>query len=183
MRKQPIQKKILLLLLAFAMTLTLAACGGTPDDPSKVKGETFDAGNVSALTPKGWKAFPVSDFFDEYEGDNDPNAMQICKDADSEWDLFSKPYIQINYYGPETSFYSSKDLYDDVEDIESFTLGNYTWNGYNCTSLDYPYTILETTDGDISIQVNILKKSSGNLEIALEDAEVQAIISSITVTE
>ena len=109
--------------------------------------------------------------------------MQICKDADDEWDLLSKPYIMITYYDPETSFLSAKDWYDDAEDIESFTLGNYTWEGYTCTSLDYPYTILETIDGDIAIQVDILEKSSDKLEIALEDVDVQAIIASITVTE
>lgn len=134
MRKKNIQK-CFLLILALAMLLALTACGGTPEDPSEVKGETFDAGNISALAPKGWKAFPVSDLFDEYEGDNNPNSMQICKDADDEWDLLSKPYIMITYYDPETSFLSAKDWYDDAEDIESFTLGNYTWEGYTCTSL------------------------------------------------
>mgnify|MGYP001054167195 FL=1 len=183
MRKKNIQKSFLLI-LALAMLLALTACGGgSPENPSEVKGETFDAGNISALAPKGWKAFPVSDLFDEYEGDNNPNSMQICKDGDDEWDLLSKPYVMITYYGPEASFYSSKDWYDNVEDIESFTLGNYTWEGYTCTSLDYPYTILETIDGDIAIQVDILEKSSDKLEIALEDVDVQAIIASITVTE
>ena len=82
MRKKNIQKSFLLI-LALAMLLALTACGGgTPEDPSEVKGETFDAGNISALAPKGWKAFPVSDLFDEYEGDNNPNSMQICKDGD-----------------------------------------------------------------------------------------------------
>ena len=115
MRKKNIQKSFLLI-LALAMLLALTACGGgTPEDPSEVKGETFDAGNISALAPKGWKAFPVSDLFDEYEGDNNPNSMQICKDADDEWDLLSKPYIMITYYDPETSFLSAKDWYDDAE--------------------------------------------------------------------
>lgn len=177
-------KKIIAILLALVLCFSLAACGGDGDKtsgdttPDEVKGETYDAGNVSALVPQGWKAFPVSDLFEEYDGDNDPTAVQICKGGESEWDIFTKPYLQINYY-PDNSLYVSKDFYDDAADLEPMQLGGRTWNGFTATSMDYPMAIL-WTEGDVQIQVTVnLGTTDGT--ITINDADVQAIIASIQV--
>ena len=163
-------KKLMALLLALVLcTAMLAGCGGDKEEAPKtadeVKGETYDAGIVSALVPNGWKAFPVSDMFDEYDGEN-------------EFDLFTKPYVQINYY-PDTSMYVSSDWYDDVVDLEAKQIGNYTWNGFTCNNMGYPTAVLYT-DGDVQIQITMILENEGN-KIALEDADVQAIIASIQV--
>ncbi len=142
------------------------------------KGETYDAGNVSVLVPDGWKAFPVTDVFEEYDGEYDPTAVQVCKGGEEEWDIFTKPYMQINYY-PDNSMYVSSDWYDNVVELEPMQIGGYTWNGFTGTSLDYPMAVLYT-DGDVQIQVSITLENTDG-KISLDDADVQAIIASIQV--
>ncbi len=183
MRKEKLGKKILVYVLTVSVLAMLAGCGGSVDDQAEVKGEVFDAGQISALAPKGWMAFPVPDAFDAHGGENKPDEINICKDAKNQWDMFNNPMITITYFGPDKSFTSAKSFYEDVEDIAGFTLGNYEWTGFRGTSLgDAPYTILETTDGEIAIQVAIMEKSNNEkLEIKLDDADVQAIVASITV--
>ena len=178
-------KKLIALLMALVLCLSLTACGGDAADNSgassgqqEIKGETYDAGNVSALVPDGWKAFPVSDLFDEYDGDNDPTALQVCKGGETEWDVFTKPYIQVNYY-PDTELSIYKDLYDDVVDLDPIELGGRTWNGFTCSSLDYPIAIF-WTEGSEQIQVTVnLGTTDGTINV--DDADVQAIIASIQV--
>lgn len=184
-------KKVVRILLAAVLTVTLlfsfAACGekdpsaAAGGDPSKITGETFDAGNITALCPDGWKAFPVSDTFDEYEGDNDPNAVSLYKGAESEWDMFSTPGIQINYYGPESGMTAPyKDFYDNVVDLEDMTIGDCTWHGFSGESLETPLTMLWTEDGGALTQVTVWTEMDGKT-ISLEDADVQAILMSIQV--
>ena len=176
-------KKVMALLLALVLcTAMLAGCEGgkgeAPKTAGEVTGETYDAGNVSVLVPNGWKAFPVSDMFDDYDGENDPTAVQVCKGGETEWDVFTKPYMQINYY-PDNTMYVSSDWYENVVDLEPMQLGGYTWKGFTCTSLDYPTAILYT-DGDVQIQVSITLENE-NEKISLDDVDVQAIIASIQV--
>ena len=67
-------------------------------------------------------------------------------------------------------------------DLEEFTLGAYMWNGYTCTSLGYPYTMLEATHDGCVFHVMILMKN-GEYEISLNDADVRSIIESISTCE
>lgn len=201
-------KKVIALLLALVLcTAMLVGCAGDKEDKTDegknntsdvtdegknnttdegknntsnetAKGETYDAGNVSVLVPDGWKAFPVTDAFEEYDGEYDPTAVQVCKGGEEEWDIFTKPYMQINYY-PDNSMYVSSDWYDNVVELEPMQIGGYTWNGFTGTSLDYPMAVLYT-DGDVQIQVSITLENTDG-KISLDDADVQAIIASIQV--
>ena len=178
-------KRILFLMLAAVLAVAmLAGCSGgaATNDPAEVKGETFDGGNISALVPEGWMGFHGADYFGDYEEGYDPNVINIVKDAESEFDMFTKPYLMINYYRPDTVFMSSKDYYDDAKDIESMDIGNYSWTGFTIDNMGYPTAILETTDGSISIQVTVILENEGE-KISLDDADVQAIIASITPAE
>ena len=74
--------------------------------------------------------------------------------GDSEWDLFSKPYVQINYYPDNTMYTDTKDFYDDTADLEPIQAGGYTWNGFTGTSLDTPMAVIWTT-GDGQLQVTM----------------------------
>ena len=133
------KKLIALLLTAVSLTVILAGCskGSAPTKPEDVKGETFEGGNISALVPEGWMAFHGTDYFDEYEEGYDPNVIQVCKGAKTEWDLLSKPYVMMTYFSPDNPMYEpSKDYYDEGADLEPITLGDYTWKGFTAKSLD-----------------------------------------------
>ncbi|MBR4080086.1 MAG: hypothetical protein IKK29_07725 [Christensenellaceae bacterium] len=148
-----------------------------------VTGEMFNAGNVSAVVPDGWKAFPVADIFAEEDDAVDPNAIQIGKGAESDWDLYSVPYLDIDYYGPSSELWPpTKDWYDDAEDIAPFKAGKYNWEGFSATSFGQPLTIVWAIDGDDEYQVNIWTGADANNAITVMDADVQAILASLQPT-
>ena len=178
MKKALVLVMVLVLAAAMIAGCSGGASGGSADD---VKGEMYDAGSISALVPEGCMAFPTSDLFDEYEGDNDPTSFSIYKGAESEWDSFVKPGVQISYYAPDAGFMSAKDWYDDVQDIEAFDLGNFSWTGYTGSSLEVPVTVLEGTSDAGTVQLIIMTEMDDG-KIALEDADVQAIIKSVAIT-
>lgn len=129
-------KKVLALLLAAAMcAAALTGCGGgdKPKETEKpdtkipeVPGEVFDAGNVQALVPEGWKAFPQKDIIAD-DGTMDPDVISICKGAETELDLMFKPFVRIDYYGSDTEMGGGlKDWYSSTEDLEPVQAGLYT---------------------------------------------------------
>ena len=109
-------KRIIAFLLVFA--LCFSGCGSDepsaepeqskPESPSsaEIEGEFFSAENVKAVVPEGWMAFTIADVFSDVEGAKDPDVIQICKGAESDFDLFTNPYVQINYYGPDVEFFA-----------------------------------------------------------------------------
>jgi hypothetical protein len=184
-------KRMLALMMAMVLCVSmLAACGGSEKkagdaagetaQEEEIKGEVFDAGNVSAFVPEGWAAFPVADMWSDDEDAMDPDQVQICKDAKSEWDLFSKPYIAIMYYGEDTDLIApDSSWYEEAEDIEDIKLSNLTWKGFTAVSLDMPMAILWADDGaGNQYEVTIYLKTA-EAEIALDDADVLAILESI----
>ncbi len=175
------KKIIIFMLTAILFTVMLAGCSGAPaTDPADVKGETFDGGNISALVPDGWMGFHGTDYFDEHEEGYDPNVIQIVKGAKSEWDLLTKPYIMIGYYDADNAMMTpTKDIYDESVDLEPVTIGNYTWNGFTGKSIGTPIAVLWTgEEGEDQIQLTICLENGD--KISLEDADVQAIIASVT---
>ncbi len=182
-------KKILIGVITVVIVLGLCACGGGGGNDGgggggAVKGEVYDAGNVSVLVPDGWMAVPTSDIFDEYDGDYDPYRVSIYKGADSEWDAFTCPGVNIVSYKPTTTvgFESTKAFYDDVQDLEPMTFGNYTYEGFSAVSMDVPITTLLTTGNDDGAQVQVtLWTEMDEGTISLDDPDVQAILESIAV--
>lgn len=111
-----------------------------------------------------------------------PKKVHIFKDAKLETDIFTHSGITVCFFDSDDIYVSPKFIYDNVEDMEAFTLGAYTWNGYTCTSLGYPYTMLEATHNGCVFQVMLLMKN-GEHEISLYDADVRAVIESIAVCD
>lgn len=181
-------KKLIALLLALAMPLCFAACGdegssegGDSGAPAEITGTTTDAGNFTVLVPEGWKAFPVVDIWSE-ENANDPDQLNIVKGGQTDFDLLSKPYIQIVHYGPETDLLTpSKDFYDMAADVASFTTGTLTWQGFSAEGMLGSSLILLWTGeaGAHQYQINVYDKTDAG-QITLTDADVQAILASIT---
>lgn len=175
-------KKLFALLLALTMLLCLAACGGgekTPADPSQVTGETYNAGKVSVLVPNGWKAFPVTDMWSEDPNATDPHKVNIIKGGDSELDMLSCPYIMVIHYEPGSFIVPTSDFYDNVTNLDPITTGSLTWEGFSADSFGTQIINMWATNAaGHHFQLNIFPKASKG-EIALTDADVQALLASI----
>ena len=142
-----------------------------------MKAELFDAGYFHIEVPTGWMAF----FGIDSECRMTNKKVHICKGAKLETDIFTHACITVCFYDRQDSYISPKFIYDNVRDMESFTLGEHTWYGYTCTSLGYPYTMLvENRDGYV-FHVMILMKN-GEYEISLDDEDVKMILESLKQT-
>lgn len=180
-------KKLLSLLMVLMMLFSFAACGGDDasesgaDGEAAVKSEVYDAGNVSAAVPEGWKAFAVKDFMGEDSNANDPDTFQIGKDAENDFDLFSKPYIKITYFDKETTVMKvTKDFYENGADLKAIKAGALTWEGFTADSAGNKLAVLFAVDEATGAQFQAdvwLKTTAG--EISLEDADVLAILGSV----
>ena len=185
-------KKILALILALAMLFTLAACGGEEEAETTAKteagnndagsteitGETYNAGNFTALVPAGWMAIPVTDMWSD-DGAVDPDALQIIKDGTSEFDILTKAYIQFDYYAPETDLMvPSSEWYDGAENLDPIVAGEYTWNGFTAVSGGNTMITLWTGEaGGPQFQATLW--CNGENVISASDADVLAILASV----
>ncbi|MCL2727553.1 MAG: hypothetical protein FWD56_04130 [Bacteroidales bacterium] len=171
-------KKTLALVFMVGM-LMLIGCGGSGGSGSgKIKGETYSTELMSVLVPNGWKAFP---YYKSGGTDPLPNTVGIHKGAKTMFEQMSTPGIVINYY--EEAKYvmkPNKDWYEDVVEMKPFALGNYEWEGFTGVSYGNPVAIIWTTNGVEMFQLNIFLKMYDK-EIAYEDADVQAIIASVSI--
>ena len=140
-----------------------------------MRNDLFDSGYFRIVVPAGWMAF----FGIDSEGTTTKKKVHIFKNAKFETDIFTHAGITICFFGKQDYYLSPKFFYDDVVDMKPFNLGAYTWNGYTCTSLGYPYTMLEAKYDGCVFQVMILTKNSEH-EISLEDADVKTILESLT---
>lgn len=181
-------KKFFVLLLTLTLVLGLmVGCseddtGGTSKKTAnaaqEIKGEMYDAGNVKVLVPEGWKAFPVKDVLADEPDTVDPDALTICKGGETDLDLFAKPYIRVDFYGPDTEMLGGlQEFYEDTEELEPIQAGEHTWEGF--TTTDYGLmAVLTAKEGQLQYQVSIILEASGE-KITLEDADVLAILESI----
>ena len=140
-----------------------------------MKIELFNSEYFQINVPVGWMAF----FGIDSECRTTQKKVHIFKDAKLETDIFTHVGITISFFGKEDYYLSPKFFYDNIVDMKPFTLGAYTWNGYTCTSLGYPYTMLEATHEGCVFHVMILMKN-GEHEISLDDADVKIILESLT---
>ena len=143
-----------------------------------MNGELFDNGSVSVLVPDGWRVFQHKDS----DGTVNLRRLYVYKGAEHEFDIFTRAGITLCFYGKGMIYLTSRNFYSDVCEIDPFTLGNYNWTGYTCTSLGYPYTVLEAEKDGCHIQLMILEKN-GEHSISPEDEDVRAIIGSISFSE
>lgn len=137
----------------------------------------FDSGRFYVTQPDGWMAFCGTDS----GGKITPKKVHIYKGISLQTDIFTHAGITVCFFGKEDYYLSPKHFYDNIVDIDPFRLGAFTWTGYTCTSLGYPYTMLETKQDGFIFQVMILMKNGAH-EILLEDTDVRCIIESLTVS-
>ncbi|MBR5284189.1 MAG: hypothetical protein IKU27_03990 [Clostridia bacterium] len=184
-------KRFLALLLSLMFCLSLlAACGDketpqtseTPDPPAaaapEVPGTIYDTGTFCALVPEGWAAFPISDVFSETNAE-DPTCFNIIKGGESDLDLFSKPYVRLDYYGPDTMMMKpSSEYYENVEEIDAMQLGSHCWNGFIGEDAYGKSAILWLEEGDLQYQA-IIWLEIENEKISVDDEDVRAILASV----
>ena len=189
------------------LLVSLCSCGGSKievtDEPSDNTEETqtgtvavwseetqndgvsvCDAGKISVTVPDGWKAFAVDDIMGDYNSDHNPNAINVYKGAVNQLDTRSTPYIEIRYYGADSTEFTAeteRDLYSSVEEIKSLKLGNYTWNGFCGTNGGTNIAVLTAESDDGGSLTLTAFMNVGTTEISLEDEDVRAVISAITV--
>ncbi|MCL2727941.1 MAG: hypothetical protein FWD56_06115 [Bacteroidales bacterium] len=170
-------KKTLFLLVAVGVFM-LIGCGGSGSGGGKVSGEVYTTQEMSVLAPKGWKAFSAlkPGTTDEYRDDQ----VNVHKGAKVPLDQFNTSGIVINYWEDAKNVMAPpKSWYENVEEIAPFTLGNYQWEGFTGERSDITYGILWTINAEERFQVVAFLKYRG-MEISLEDADVKAIIASIS---
>ncbi len=182
-------KKFLAIILMLGILVTLCACKSEekttePSDEqtqsTEPKGSTYDTGAFSVFVPQGWYVAECYDYAAEEADTVNPLQLQLIKDGESGFDIFSKPYIHINYAGSDFELMQpQKEWYDNGVDLEDLVTGSHAWTVFYATSLDYPlYSLWAEEDGH-KYQVTIFaEQSDGSIE--LTDADVQQILSSIT---
>lgn len=184
-------KKILALVLVLTLLFTLAACGDKEekkdtDEPKtsdnggnkEIAGETYNVGNFTVLVPEGWMENPVEDMWSD-TGAIDPDMIQIIKDGESEYDILTKAYVQIDYYGPETDMMApSSEWYDGATDLAPIVTGDITWNGFSAVSGGNNMVTLWTGEaGGHQYQATLW--CNGEYTISETDADVLAILASV----
>ena len=181
-KRRMVMKKVLILLLVFAMVFTFTACGKDEHEEPKnaePKSTTYDTGEFTVSIPDGWYAIPCSDFWSEEEGAIDATALNICKGGSDDWDILTKPYIRIDYYDAETTMQKpDKEWYENGVDLEPFTTGKHTWEAFSATTMDCPIVILWAEEGADRYQIAIYVDQPDG-KISIDDADVQAILASI----
>lgn len=178
--------KIFALLIALMLCFgALVACqsGGTApegNEPEQQEVTTFEVGNFTVGVPAGWTAFTTTDMFADDPNTVNPNQIQICKGGETQFDLFSKPYVQFDYYGPDkTMMRPTKDIYENGADLEAITAGEYTWEGFTADSGDNKLAVLFLEiDEERSFQATVWYNVDGNA-INLTDADVLQILASV----
>lgn len=138
----------------------------------------FDSGRFCVTVPDGWMAFCGTDS----GGKITPKKVHIYKGISLQTDIFTHAGITVCFFGKEDYYLSPRHFYENIVDMEPLPLGPYTWNGYTCTSLGYPYTMLDTKKDGYIFQVMILMKN-GEHGISLDDTDVRLIIGSLALAE
>lgn len=182
-------KRLVLILLVLSVCL-LWGCGSSEEAGKKAEATTqaaaeptvYETGTFSVKVPDGWKAIPVTDPFAEEPNTLDPDALHIGKGIEAEMDLFTNPYIRVDYFGPDLEWSSPKDFYEDPQDLEPFTTGSYTWEGFTVAEFGTVNAILVSHNGDQTFQVSVILEN-GDKKISLEDEDVRLILESIALAQ
>lgn len=194
-----------LLWFLLIVSMSLSACGKTvgvtknidttsvEESVSETEAEAakekvvFSTGKVQVTVPEGWLVVGANKSMDGYEDKAaDVNSIYLCKGAKSAMEVFDFPGIQVNYYDPNNVMLgTTKDFYENAKDIEAMTLDNYTWSGFSAESVGAPLVLLlanpEEGDKD-QFQVAVWLEMGGK-KMAMEDADVLEIISSLQPTK
>ncbi len=147
-----------------------------------IKGESVDAGVVSALCPDGWMSVSVLDADASQPDTYADNQLCFIKGGSSKNDYQTNAYIDIVYYDADQEIMQiePKEWYDDVETLSSFTTGSYTWSGYSAKSLGVPFVYVYAKDDTYTIEAWLYPRSDSENSASITDTDVLAILQSIS---
>ena len=172
-------KKTMILVLTISMFM-LVGCGGSGGG-AKASGDKYSTGAFNVQVPKGWASTP---FY--RSGQISPNQLSVHKGTAEEYKLMSAPFLQIQL-STESGFsgeVNAKNSFKELKDIQPVTLGKNTWKGYTGVqargSSSIPLVYIWTAVGDANIAITLWTEM-GDKKISLDDADVKAIIGSITI--
>jgi len=172
-------KNTITLVLAI-IVLMFVGCGGSGGG-SKASGEKYSTGAFSVQVPKGWEVTP---FY--RNGQVSPNTLSVHKGTKEEYKLMSVPFLQIQF-STESGFSGEKNAklsFQELKEMQPIALGKHTWNGVTGISVrsggnNLPVIYIWTEVNGANIAITVWREM-GDKKISLEDADVKALIASIT---
>ncbi len=148
----------------------------------KCEGKTYNVGEFSVLVPNGWLENP---FYVVGSTSQTPmtNVVSIYKGAPDQNSVYSYPGITITIKKSQsTPIQPNKSSYPEPSDIDPVTIGDVSWVGFKSDNKGYPFTEIVAEYGGYAFQIMIATDRAKG-KISIKDADVTAIISSITPTE
>jgi len=137
--------------------------------------KTYANKNFSVLVPEGWKAIELT-----LDGEIRQDMINIHKGATSNMDAFYTPCVTVMYVrNAPYQIPPPKSFYNNVADITPFTAGKYDFTGFSGEILNKPCIVFWSKNDKEYVQITICTEVNGK-KIAFEDADVQAIIASVT---
>jgi len=142
--------------------------------------EIVSTGVIEAFCPDGWLNSPVYDVFAEAPETIDRNQICFLKGAVKPDEYFSCPALRINYHGENNILLDSRDMYEDVKDVEIVVEG-VKWVGYVGRFNEYLNGVLNVEGkGNISISMCL---TNTRCSFSVEDSDVKEILKSIKILE
>lgn len=149
--------------------------------------KVHNTGEFTVLIPNGWSALPIKDLFSDSTDAEKTRCLNIIKGGTTEQDLRSKLYVWLEYYAPgEAVPDPPMEIYKNIEEIEPLVLGQYTWYGFIAEELHGTVVLgkvavlwTATEQGNFMASCWLERKRE---EITLDDAQLQAILKSVTPT-
>lgn len=180
-------KRTVLIPVLYVCIILLLGCQsmGEPTNETEQVIPIYDAGAFRVPVPESWRVFPIEDPFVEGRPVK-TDCVFLRKGGGSDRHVFEKPYIRIDYYSPDKQMERQAAdgvLQRNAEDITPLHLGEFVWSGY--TADDYQgnacigrFAVLWTEKNGHKFQVFVWFRSGGE-SIALEDRDLQAILSGL----
>ncbi|MBQ9387307.1 MAG: hypothetical protein IJU01_01445 [Lachnospiraceae bacterium] len=191
-------KKRLALLMALCLVITgcLTASGdsaetGEPESQEQeaTNGETVDVGDFTVFVPTGWMKLPMTDAFGEQDAEGNypirTDYYGMIKGGEAEFDAFTKPTVYVTYYAEEGAEEQAEYLdifYEEVTPID-VTVNGQKVTAFTCkdsTGWTHQDVYIPVTDSSC-FQVDIPVDMDGTPGVSFEDADVMAIMESLTV--
>ena len=162
-------RKLLSVLMIVFLLLGMCSAGVAGDITM------FAPGRLSVPVPSGWGAFLTDDA--------DDTSVTLVKGGSDMMGLVFNPSVSVMYIPLGTLVLDPRDLQENSEDIEPFSLGGYDWTGYSYSSFGLSGICVTARGnfGTITVSISPRGVMGGDETISLKDEDVQAILSGITV--